>query len=270
LEEAAEDRHAQFKQIEITSTIIGLEIEVDKKSDCADYQGNQDDIVAHEIGKPDDDAGSERKLGAGLGQDGSQIRNDVNHEDNGDANQADENENRIDHRPLNLGDHVIILFRFIGQIIQDLVQLTRGFAGTDDIDEKVGKNLRPLSQGIRQERAAFDFESDFREQILKGDILGLVDQDEQGFNDRHVSGNHHRKLAGKNDNIFVFDWRDYESQPRLEGITDIEDGQRIEFLFAQLGNGVALVQGDDVSLLLAAVDIFGLVFENRHIVISFR
>ena len=68
-----------------------------------------------------------------------QLGHDRNHHKRADQAKAGNDKARINHGAADAGNQIIVFFHLIGQISQDFFQFSRSFAGTDDIDEQIGK-----------------------------------------------------------------------------------------------------------------------------------
>ena len=121
------------------------------------------------------------------------------------AEEDDEDDAWISHRPAHLAFELHVLFDVDGQAVQNRVENAADLTGLNEVHVKMIEDLGVSPERLAERRALLDARFDVAQDDPEVLVVGLSLQDIETLDDGQTRIDHRRKQAGERDEVFRTD-----------------------------------------------------------------
>ena len=154
-------------------------------------------VVSHPLRDGDEHDGHRRQLGSEVLEDLDELRHDLQHDEEEDADGEDDDGDRVDQGAFDLAAEGLVALLELGEALEDDFQGAARLARLDHVHVEAVERLRRLAHRLGQGRPALDLVADVDEAVLQRPRLALLFEDFQAAEDGQAGVLEDGELAGE-------------------------------------------------------------------------
>jgi hypothetical protein len=206
-DDGSEDGHLELDLVIDAAAELGAADHHENDDEAGDAAGGDQEVGFNGAGDAEDEAGEWGELRAleHAGEDGLELRDDVNHEDGHDDDGDDHDGDGVEHGGDDLALDFLGLFHELGEAVEDDFENAAELAGLDHVHIEAVENLGMLREALGEGAAALDGRGEVADNVFERGILLLFFEDAEAAQEGKAGVHESGQLTGESGEGFVSD-----------------------------------------------------------------